>query len=199
MGYRHLHSVPPGCRTLRSVLDFCTFCRQDRTRIYHRIVVRFTHSSRRSSITHLKFGQRVYGMAYTDVLHVYGISRAGYIPQMSTFRLPNPAVIFELLRRAGARALVYAPSSDVDLLGCTVPAYPAIQIAKRDVADVALPPLRTDCSASDLVFVLHTSGSTGGSPKLVPCNRRWLDNVIMKAKHISQVPSTRDQDVTVAM
>ena len=199
MGYRHLRSVLPGCRTLRSVLDFCPFCRQDRTRIYYRIVVRFTYSSRRSSITHLKFGQRVCGIAYTDVLHVYGISRAGYIPQMSTFRVSTPIVIFELLRRTGARALVYEPSSDVDLSGCFVPAYPAIQIAKQDVADVALPPLRTDCPASDLVFVLHTSGSTSGSPKLVPCNRRWLDNIIIKAKQISQVLSTRDQDVSVAM
>ena len=158
-----------------------------------------SHSSRRFSVTDFKPGQRCNGIAYTDVLHVYGISRAGYIPQMSTFRLPNPAVIFELLQKAGARALVYEPSTGVDLSGCPVPTHQIIQVAKQDVAGVPLPPIRTDCPASDLVFILNTSGSTGGCPKLVPCNRRWLDNIITKAKQTNQVYSTQGQDVAVAM
>ena len=118
---------------------------------------------------------------------------------MSTFRLPNPTVIFELLQKAGARALVYEPSSGVDLSGCPVPTYPTIQVAKKDVADVPLPPIRTNYPASDLVFILNTSGSTGSSPKLVSCNRRWLDNIVMKGKQMAQVCSTQGQDVTVAM
>ena len=113
--------------------------------------------------------------------------------------LRNPVVIFELLQQSGARALVYEPSFGVDLSGSPVPTYPTIQIPERDVADVTLPPLRTDCSASDLVFIFHTSGSTGGRPKLVPYNRRLLDNIIMKRKQMNRVLSTRGQDVTVAM
>ena len=138
-------------------------------------------------------------MVYTSVLHVYGMSRAGYIPQISTFRLLDPIIIFKLLQKAGARALVYEPSTGVDLSGCPVPTHPAIQISKQDVADVPLPPIRTDCPASDLVFILNTSGSTGGCPKLVPCNRRWLDNIITKAKQTNRVYSTQGQDVAVAM
>ncbi|OBZ80035.1 hypothetical protein A0H81_00897 [Grifola frondosa] len=30
------------------------------------------------------------GMTYLDVLHIYGVARAGYIPQLSLLRLPNP-------------------------------------------------------------------------------------------------------------
>jgi len=127
------------------------------------------------------------------------MSRAGYVPQMFSLRLPNPTVIFELLQRAGARALVFESSFDVDLSGCPVPTYPATQVRERDVADVALPSLRTDCSASDLVFIFHTSGSTSGSPKLVPCNRRWLDNIVMKSKQMARTRSSQGQDVTVAM
>ena len=127
------------------------------------------------------------------------MSRAGYIPQMFSLRLPNPTVIFELLQRAGARALVFESSFDVDLSGCPVLTYPATQVRERDAADVALPSLRTDCSASDLVFIFHTSGSTSGSPKLVPCNRRWLDNIVMKSKQMAQTRSTQGQDVMVAM
>jgi acyl-coenzyme A synthetase/AMP-(fatty) acid ligase len=133
------------------------------------------------------------------VLHIYGMSRAGYIPQLFSLRLPNPIVIFELLQKAGAGALVCEPSFDVDLSGCPVRTYSAIQVRQRDVADVTLPPLRTDYSASDLVFIFHTSGSTSGSPKLIPCNRRWLDNIVTKSKQMAQVRSNQGQDVTVAM
>lgn len=127
------------------------------------------------------------------------MSRAGYIPQMFSLRLPNPVVIFELLQKAGARALICEPSFGVDLSGCPVLTYPAIQVREQDAADIALPPLRTDYPASDLVFVFHTSGSTSGSPKLVPCSRRWLDNIVTKSKQMAQVRSSQGQDVTVAM
>ena len=145
------------------------------------------------------FHSRLGGIAYTDVLHVYGITRAGYIPQMFNLRLSNPTVIFELLQKTGARALVCDPSAHVDLSGCPVPNYSDIQVRDRDVPDVVLPPLRIDRSASDLVFIFHTSGSTSGSPKLIPCNRRWVDSIIAKSKQLAQVRSTRGQDVVVAM
>ena len=127
------------------------------------------------------------------------MTRAGHIPQMFSLRLPNPIVIFELLQKTGARALVCEPSFCVDLSGCPVPNYSAMQVRDQDVPDVALPPLRIDYSASDPVFIFHTSGSTGGRPKLVPCNRQWLDNIVAKSKQFAQVRSTQGQDVAVAM
>ena len=127
------------------------------------------------------------------------MSRAGYVPQMFSLRLPNPVVIFELLQRAKASALVCEPSFGVNLSECPVPTYPAIHVREQDVADVSLPSLRTDYPASDLVFIFHTSGSTSGSPKLVPCDRRWVDSVVTKSKQIGRVLSTQGQDVTIAM
>ena len=133
------------------------------------------------------------------MLHIYGISRAGYVPQLFSLRLPNPIVIFELLQKAGARALLCEPSFGVDLSGSPVSTYPAIHVREQDAADGALPPLRTDYSASELVLVFHTSGSTSGSPKLIPCNRKWLDTIVTKSKQMGQVRSTQGQDVTVTM
>ena len=127
------------------------------------------------------------------------MSRAGYIPQIVSSCISNHIVTFELLQKTGARALVCEPSFRADLSECPVPNYPVIRVGDQDVADVALPPLQIDCSASDLVFIFHTSGSTTGSPKLVPCNRRWVDNAVTKYKQLAQVCSTRGQDVTVAM
>ena len=200
MGYRHLYPVPQRCRDLRAVLDFCPVCGRDYAWIRCWIVVRFiSRFTQRSSATDFIFGQRVTGIAYSDVLQVYGMSRAGYVPQMSSLRVSTPIVIFELLKKAGARAFIYEPSSGLDLSGCPVPAYPAIQVSGQDVTEIVLPPLRMDHSASDLVFILHTSGSTGGSPKLVPCNRRWLDNIITRVRQTSQVFSVKGQDAILAM
>ena len=125
------------------------------------------------------------------------MTRAGYIPQMFSARPSNPIFVFEMLQKADSRALVWEPSFEVDLSGCSVPNYPAIQVHEQDVGDVALPPLRTDHSASDLVFILHTSGSTNSGPKLVPCNRQWIDNVVAKAKRRTDLRSTQGQGVTV--
>lgn len=118
---------------------------------------------------------------------------------MFSLRLPNPVVIFELLQKAGASALVCEPSFGVELSGCPVPTYSAIQVREQDAADVPLPPLRTDYSASDIIFIFHTSGSTSGSPKLVRCSLRWLDNLVTKSRQLGQVRSTHGQDVSVAM
>ena len=126
------------------------------------------------------------------------MTRAGYVPQLFSLRLPNPVVIFELLQKAGAHALVCEPSFGVDLSGCPVLTYSAIQVREQDAAGVTLPPLRTDYSASDLAFIFHTSGSTSGSPKLVPCNRQWLDNIVTKSMQLGRVRSAECQDVTVA-
>lgn len=138
-------------------------------------------------------------MSYRDVLNVYGISRAGYIPQLFSLRLPNPTVIFELLEKAGARALIYEPSFEVDLSGCSVPIHTATAFVTQDVAEVELPDRSEAMSETDSAFIFHTSGSTSGSPKLVPCSYRWLDAIVSKARHVGRPKSTGRQDVTVWM
>ncbi|KAH9082129.1 acetyl-CoA synthetase-like protein [Lactarius deliciosus] len=118
-------------------------------------------------------GMWLSGMTYIDVLHIYGLSRAGYIPQLFSIRLPNPDVVCELLIKANARALLVDPSFE--------------RLLKR--------------SPDDIVFIFHTSGSTSGIPKLVPCSLSWLDSAVTKSYQISK-PSgrnERNQDVTVWM
>ena len=48
-------------------------------------------------------------MSYVDVLYIYAIARAGYIPQLFSLRLPNPEVIYELLTKADGKAIIYEP------------------------------------------------------------------------------------------
>jgi len=141
---------------------------------------------------------RLSGFTYPDVLHIYGISRAGYIPQLFSLRLPNPIVIYELLRKANAQAIIYDPSFESILNDCPVPSYRAFQSERIELVQESLPSV-WDIHEDDIAFYFHTSGSTSGSPKLVPMSYRWLDSVVVKSRHISMPQNPDRQDVTVCM
>ncbi|KAG6849864.1 hypothetical protein H0H93_004213 [Arthromyces matolae] len=126
-------------------------------------------------------GLWISGFSYADVLHIYGISRAGYTPQLFSLRLPNPTVIYELLQRANAKALVHEDSFMSGLTECPVPTYLAAPAEVVD-ANVVLPTL-TEVDEFETAFIFHTSGSTSGSPKLVRCNYRWLNCAVRKSYH----------------
>ncbi|KIK67057.1 hypothetical protein GYMLUDRAFT_191481 [Collybiopsis luxurians FD-317 M1] len=150
------------------------------------------------------------GFTYSDVVHIYGVSRAGYVPQLFSLRLPNPVVIFELLHKAGAKALVCDAGTSTSIANSSAGENPVpilsaspfsdIQsLSEKIVQEVPNSFLRTNeqfVNPSDIAFIFHTSGSTSGSPKLVPCNYRWLDSIANKASQLC-VPNDPDrQDVS---
>lgn len=143
---------------------------------------------------------RLSGMTYTDLLHVYGLTRAGYIPQLFSIRLENPEVVYELLGKAKARALIYERTFENKLANCPVPTHEALDYDCARHSEDVLPLLHAGAQSSDPVFIFHTSGSTSGSPKLVPCNFTWLQAAITKCEHVMKPikPSNR-RDVTVWM
>ncbi|KAJ6610106.1 hypothetical protein B0H10DRAFT_1954146 [Mycena sp. CBHHK59/15] len=138
------------------------------------------------------------GYTYTDVLHIYGMSRAGYVPQLFSLRLPNPDVIYELLRKANAKALVHESTFASVLQDSPFPTHLALGMEDIDVTGEPLPELRR-VQPEDIAFYFHTSGSSGGSPKLVPCSHRWLDATVMKSSQTSAPQNPARQDVTVWM
>lgn len=139
------------------------------------------------------------GMSYVDVLYIYGLARAGYIPQMFSLRLPNPDVIYELLKRADAKALIYEPSLADIVTDCPYPSLSAVDLRDVDLGDATLPPMPEPASPEDIAIIFHTSGSTSGQPKLLPCNFKWLDNMVAKSATVSRPLRKSGQDVTVAM
>ncbi|KAG6911882.1 hypothetical protein DXG01_000129 [Tephrocybe rancida] len=136
------------------------------------------------------------GFTYTDVLHIYGISRAGYIPQLFSLRLPNPAVIYELLQRANAKALVHEATFASALSECPVPLH--LAVPAETTYEEPLPPIQA-VNEDDIAVIFHTSGSTSGSPKLVRCSYRWLDSAVHKSYQTSKPRYSQAQDVTVWM
>ncbi|KAI6031738.1 hypothetical protein BKA83DRAFT_582699 [Pisolithus microcarpus] len=139
------------------------------------------------------------GIDYQDVLHIYGISRAGYVPQLFSIRLPNPDVVHELLREANARTLIFASEFAASTASFSVPVYPAVHKRDMGVNSATLPPLASSAEGNDVVFIFHTSGSTSGRPKLVPCNRRWLHSVVDKARITTAPQDPQRWDVTVTI
>ncbi|OCH95765.1 acetyl-CoA synthetase-like protein [Obba rivulosa] len=148
---------------------------------------------------HAVIGLWLGGMTYTDVLHIYGMARAGYVPQLFSLRLPNPDVIYELLQRANAKALVYEASFAPIVTDSPLPIFIAANIYDADVDAVPLPPLDEEVNPDDTVMIFHTSGSTSGSPKLIPCSYSWLKTIVEKAAHVSKPHNFERQDVTVWM
>jgi acyl-coenzyme A synthetase/AMP-(fatty) acid ligase len=125
-------------------------------------------------------------MTYNDVVNMYGLSRAGYVPQVFSIRLPNPDVIFELLERARAKALIYEKSFEPIIAGCPVATHLACSLDNLSNSDAPLPLLHDGITRDDPAFIFHTSGSTSGSPKLVPCSYTWLQSIIEKMYHATK-------------
>lgn len=138
-------------------------------------------------------------MTYLDVLHIFGIARAGYIPQLFSLRLPSPEIIYELMTRAGAKALIYDTSYAAIVRGCHVPILLAIDLFSVPDVEEPLAAVAAPDNREDIAMVFHTSGSTLGSPKLVPCTYGWLDTIISKASAISIPCTTGRKDVLVCM
>ena len=144
---------------------------------------------------------RIEGMTYQDVLHVFGVSRAGYVPLLLHFpRSSSKGLIAEVLRRANTLALI----SDVSLTQLNRDTFPIPIHANSDLRRVAVP---TQCrlpKIEDLVsdqnsvaFVLHTAGTSMGSPKLVPYTHRTIDSIMRRAQVIAAPASSRRQDTYV--
>jgi acyl-coenzyme A synthetase/AMP-(fatty) acid ligase len=136
-------------------------------------------------------------MVYIDFLHIYGVSRAGYIPQMFSLRLSSPEVIYELLKKAEAKALIYDLSYESLLNDRPLPTFPALN-AKDAVLDSGykLPDIPI-VSDNDIAFVFHTSGSTSGSPKLVPWTHAWCNFQLAKVgiKEVQTLPNFTERSV----
>jgi acyl-coenzyme A synthetase/AMP-(fatty) acid ligase len=121
---------------------------------------------------------RLGGTTYTDALHVYGITRAGYIPQLFSLRLPNPTIIYELLQQANAKVLIYDQAYERILIDSPVPTLVAVNAKNSGDIDELLPDFPVASSGEDMVFLFHTSGSTSGTPKLVPWTYSFVHNTV---------------------
>ncbi|EJD43657.1 acetyl-CoA synthetase-like protein [Auricularia subglabra TFB-10046 SS5] len=132
------------------------------------------------------------GTAYADVVHSYALARAGFVPQYMSARLP-PAAVLALMYKAGAAALVYDADAAPD--GCPVLAFPARSPDAIAESGVKLPALDCGRAGNETFCIFHTSGSTGATPKLVPCSLDWMDAAVAKSELLCKRRNPAKQDV----
>jgi acyl-coenzyme A synthetase/AMP-(fatty) acid ligase len=125
------------------------------------------------------------GLTYEDSTLIFGLSRAGYILQLVSFSFSNPEAVYDMAQRSESKLLIYDSvlKEVASKLACPIPMHlydiSEHQRTLRDDASLRsqdLPDLLTLSSDPDgYGFILHTSGSTSGKPKLVSWRNEWLD------------------------
>ena len=144
---------------------------------------------------------RLRGYTYADVITIYAISRAGFIPQMFGFELPNTRIVFELLSKYDGKAIVHDPAKTAPLLASktSLPCHIAIDylsVADTDVVDMELPEL-PEAKPEDFTFIYHSSGSVSGIPKVVPTTNKWLSTIEKKSGPAFCIGDFETQDVYI--
>ncbi|KAJ4319804.1 hypothetical protein N0V84_006185 [Fusarium piperis] len=140
------------------------------------------------------------GSSYADLVHIWGIYRAGFIPQLVSLKMTDPSVVYNLLKKSKAVALLHDASFQSAIADSPLKAYAAKDILTSSHDHLPLPPLRVSSNAEDTIMIYHTSGSTSGIPKLVPLTAKWFDCVISKTASVNEIlPSTRPQRVQVSI
>ena len=127
------------------------------------------------------------------------IAGAGFTFLLPEVRGRDPDVIYELLKRAEGKAIIYGPELSEMLSACPVHAYRAVDLRDVHLDDPTLPPLPAPASGDEIAMIFHTSGSTSGRPKLVPCSYSWWEMCLYKSAQCTTPRNPKRQDVTVWM
>jgi acyl-CoA synthetase (AMP-forming)/AMP-acid ligase II len=149
--------VPTLDQQTNAVLEWRTITYNDFYCDVERFARYWLRRLRASGIPHRSvIGMWLGGQTYLDVLHVYGLARAGYIPQLFSLRLPNPEVIYKLMEDAHASALIYDMATTCSLAESPVPSF--VAVPSHDIADgdEELPSIHEDFGADDIFSIFHT-------------------------------------------
>lgn len=91
-------------------------------------------------------------------------------------------MIFELMVKSKASALIHEPSCETLVQGCPVPTLSTDVWDTIPAPDTQLDRTTTSLNPDQVSVIFHTSGSTSGMPKLVPATVKWMDCLIRKSK-----------------
>ncbi|KAJ6471759.1 acetyl-CoA synthetase-like protein [Mycena vitilis] len=140
-------------------------------------------------------GLWITGENYADLVHLYALSRAGFVPQIFSqrFSAQGLAVIRDLLTACDAKVLIYDPSfesavEELDLATVVTPALETL-LAPRTL------PLLPEVGPTDTAMIFHTSGTTSGKPKPVPESHRWFKMQSEQWREICQALPFEGQDL----
>ncbi|KAJ7204691.1 acetyl-CoA synthetase-like protein [Mycena pura] len=140
-------------------------------------------------------GLWITGNQYSDLVHLYAISRAGFVPQLFSQKYTEQglAVVRDLLSACDAQALAYDPAFESIIQELALPSLVVPSLQDLVASDADLPPL-PDVEPTDTAMFFHTSGTTSGKPKPVPESHRWFGFQTVQWKGLCQAPPFDGQD-----
>ena len=117
------------------------------------------------------------GLTYSDIVHIYAVSRAGYVPNLLSNALTDPGVIYELLTRTQSKAFIHEPT--FDLGSClSIPEYHRIDLSTlTPTSSEGILPQAQNYDPNAIAFIQYTSGSTADLPSVIRCTNKWFNYV----------------------
>ncbi|KAJ7182755.1 hypothetical protein C8R43DRAFT_868796 [Mycena crocata] len=159
-------------------------------RFKNHISVAATHWSDTLSDTGLAsqdvVGVWVTGKKYEDLINILGLCAAGYIPQLFSVVFPNAEVVWELLEKSNAQALIldqdFAPNAEKS----PVPTSAALTFSDLIDRPGDLKHNIVAVQSDGVALIVHSSGTTSGTPKLIPTTHGWISTYILKSYSLCQ-------------
>ncbi|GJJ14466.1 hypothetical protein Clacol_008730 [Clathrus columnatus] len=117
------------------------------------------------------------GLVYRDFVNLFGLMKAGFVPQILNVKIPSIEVAKEYFKQSNITNIIYAPIAPADQLKNDFHVHALIDppLETYEIPDIDIPPSSKEEHEDDIVLFFHTSGSTSGRPKLVPYTRKWID------------------------
>ncbi|KZP19040.1 acetyl-CoA synthetase-like protein [Athelia psychrophila] len=130
-------------------------------------------------------GVWIRGFTYPDVITIFALSRAGFIPQTVPFVIPNATLVLSLLAKTNAQAIVHAADKTEAILetGTKLYHFEEVNFAhvmEDTVAHIPLPVL-PEATPETILYIEHSSGSISGIPKVVPIMNKWMATIERKS------------------
>ncbi|KAF7332970.1 Acetyl-CoA synthetase-like protein [Mycena venus] len=122
-------------------------------------------------------GLWITGVKYSDLVHIYGLARAGFVPQVLNANATIP-IIRDLFAKTGGKVLISEPSFVSDSVDTDKDIGSPILFIPGDLSTLPAPtcplPNLPDVAPTDRALIFHTSGTTSGVPKPIPETHRWI-------------------------
>ncbi|TFK91211.1 acetyl-CoA synthetase-like protein [Polyporus arcularius HHB13444] len=132
------------------------------------------------------------GRKLSDLLNTIAVCALGYVPQYFSGYFGNSSVVLDLLAKSGGKVFIVDPNFEAQVTnvrsdGSSVPRFRTLEYGDMtrlvsqstapeklilDLASVA--PVARD----DVAALFHSSGTTGGTPKIIPSTFKMITSMV---------------------
>ncbi|GJJ13700.1 hypothetical protein Clacol_007956 [Clathrus columnatus] len=136
------------------------------------------------------------GMTYTDVVHLFSLMMAGFVPHILDLNFQVTDIVVDLFTESQASAIICDPTAPTNvLIQSSFKVYTIMALDKlvdKALDSTPLPTTIQEQAGDDIIILYHTSGSTSERPKIVKHTRQWIDINAKKSDTMPTVPDGKE-------